>query len=47
MLFDKKGIKCPIQAVITMHKPFVHEKINEDTKYSFCDLYRNISVPQH
>ena len=28
MLLDKKGIKCLIQAVVMMHKPFVHEKIN-------------------
>lgn len=48
MLLDKKGIKCPIQAVITMHKPFVHKKINEN----FCKVFviceePTISVPQH
>lgn len=37
MLLDKKGIKFPIQAVITMHKPFVHEKIS-DIKVQILDI---------
>ena len=37
MLLDDKGIKCLIQAVVMMHKPFVHEKINDVQIFVICN----------
>lgn len=43
MLLDKKGIECLIQAVIMMHKPFVHEKTNDTVVQIF--VIRNEIYP--
>lgn len=43
MLLDDKGIKGLIQAVVMMHKPFVHEKINDVQIFVIC----NTSLPQN
>lgn len=41
MLLDKKGIKCSIQTVIMMYKPFMR-KTDEDIKMQTLFLFPNI-----
>lgn len=43
MLLDKKGIKCPIQAVITVHKPYVS---NDNNMFTVALVTVEVGKPQ-
>lgn len=47
VLLDEKGIKCPVQAVVMMHKPFVHGERSEHVKRQIWKSYKGLNIFKH